>query len=114
MAGNLVKVADLGSAPQAALIENGTILIAAEKRIVALNSSYQARVLFENTDMGLLFPNSIAEDAAGNVFVGMRFFVLQLRQNPDSTYASTWYVPDSCTKTRIEGFQCVCTSRKGA
>jgi hypothetical protein len=112
MPGELVKIANLSSTPNAALIErSGTVLIAAQTQVVALDDSNQVRVLVQNRGMGFLYPNSIAEDLSGNVFVGMRFFVLQLRQNPDSTYAPTWYVPHRCTKTKIEDFQCECIAR---
>jgi hypothetical protein len=112
-AGDLVELADLGSAPNAALIDNNeTVLIAAQTRIIALDPSNHVRVLYQNSDMGLLYTDSIAEDPAGNVLVGMRFFVLRLRPSQDGEFTREWYVPDRCTKTKVVGFHCECTAQK--
>lgn len=107
--GELVEISNLDSAPDAALIDtHGTVLIAAQTRISALDTSNHVRVLFQNSDMALLYPNSIVEDQGGNVVIGMRFFVLQLKLRFDGTYAPAWYVPDRCSKIKVQGSYCVC------
>lgn len=112
--GTLSKIADLGSAPLAALVESsGTVLIAAQTRVLALDPSNEVRVLLLNTDMGLLYPNSIVEDPSGDISIGMRFFVLQLTRESNGQYTPGWYVPDRCTKTEIkDDSRCVCTGKK--
>lgn len=113
-AGTLVLVVDLGSAPGAAMVDkSGTVLIATHTRIVALDSSNKMRVLLQNNDMSLLYPHSIAEDPAGNIFVGMRFFILRLRPGAaGADYTPEWYVHERCAEYAIKESRCVCTSRK--
>ena len=112
-AGNLDQIADLSSAPGAALVEkDGSVLIATQTRIVALDGSNQLRVLFQNNDMSLLYPHSIAEDAAGNIFVGMRYFILRLRRNAGGEYTPQWYAHNRCVKTVIRDSRCVCAANE--
>ena len=111
--GTLVEVADLGSAPNAALVEsNDIVLVAAQTRILALYPSNQLRVLYRNRDMGMLYTNSIAQDSAGNVVIGMRFFVLRLRPRRDGEYEPEWYFPDRCRNARVVGYHCDCFAHK--
>jgi hypothetical protein len=108
-AGSLVEVANLGSAPNAALIQSDeTVLIAAQTRIITLDLSNHVRVLYQNSEMGLLYTNSIAADPTGNVLVGMRFFVLRLRPRQRGEFTPEWYIPDRCTKTKITDYHCEC------
>jgi hypothetical protein len=112
-AGNLVELADLGTAPSAASIEDdGTVMIAATDRILAFNPSNHLRVLYQNRNMGALYTNSIATDPAGNVLVGMRFFVLRLHRRQGGEFTPEWYVPGSCTKTKLVGYDCKCIARE--
>lgn len=113
--GDLVQISNLGTAPDAALIDKqGTVLIAAQTRVAALDNSNHLQILFENGDMAMLYPNSIVEDQSGNVVVGMRFFVLQLQPRSDGAYVPIWYVPDKCSKIKVEGSygsECVCVAQ---
>lgn len=112
-AGNLVELADLGSAPSAALTEDdGTVMIAASDRILAFDPSNHVRVLYKSRDMRALYTNSIATDPAGNVLVGMRFFVLRLHHRPGGEFTPEWYVPSRCTTTRLVGYDCTCIARE--
>jgi ligand-binding sensor domain-containing protein len=109
----LVALADLGSAPNAALIDkNGNVLIAAQTRVIAIDRSNHVRLLYQDSEMGALYTNTIAEDPAGNVFVGMRFFVLRLRRSQNDVYTPEWYVPDRCTKRKVVRFDSVCTANE--
>lgn len=110
---NLVELADLGSAPRAALIEDdGTAMIAASDRILAFDPSNNVRVLYQSRNMGALYTNSIATDPAGNVLVGMRFFVLRLHHRQGGEFTPEWYVPSQCTKTKLVGNDCKCIARE--
>jgi hypothetical protein len=95
--GSLARLVDLGSSPADALAgSNGTVFVAAHTRVVALDSSNQLRVLFQNEEMGILYPNSIAEDPDGNLFVGMRFYVLRLERTATGQYIADWYAHGRC------------------
>jgi hypothetical protein len=108
----LTRIADLGSSPAAALVqENGTVVIAAQTRVLEIDKSNQLRVLLFNQGMHLLYPNSVVEDPSGDIFVGMRFYVLQLRHKPGNNYEPEWYVPGRCIRTEIKDSRCVCTAR---
>jgi len=111
-AGSLVHVVDLGSAPIAALVDkNGTTLIATHKSIIALDSSNKMRVLLQNNDMSLLYPHSIVESSDGNIFVGMRFFILQLKPGAGGDYTPEWYVHERCAEYAVKESRCVCTRK---
>ncbi len=108
--GELVWIADLGSAPAAATFRSdGTLLIATQARVLELTAENQLHVVLQNGGMSLLFPNSIVEGKDGAIFVGMRFYVLQLHREEGHPYDASWYVRSKCVRTKIADFRCVCT-----
>jgi hypothetical protein len=108
--GTLLQIADLGSAPVASVVEdNKTVVIVAQTRVVAIDPANQLHILLLNNDMNLLYPNSVVADSAGNLFVGMRFYILRLKHDGDQ-YQAQWYVPDRCARTEIRDSRCVCTA----
>jgi hypothetical protein len=105
----LIQVSDLGSAPGAAVLqEDGTLLIATERRILKLSPDNRLQELYRNEDMAFYYPGSIAVDQDGVVFVGMRFYVVRLRPRSDGLYSVVWYVRKGCTKVKIEAYDCIC------
>jgi hypothetical protein len=109
--GTLLQIADLGSAPVANLVQdNKTVVIVAQTRVVAIDPSNQMHILLLNNDMNLLYPNSVVADPSGNLFVGMRFYVLRLKHDSGDQYQAQWYVPDRCARTEIRNSLCVCTA----
>lgn len=108
-AGDFVRIADLGSAPAAATFRSGgALLIAAEARVLELTADNQLHVVLQNGGMSLLFPNSIIEGKDGSIFVGMRFYVLELHRGEDHPYEASWFVRSRCVRTKISDFRCVC------
>lgn len=110
--GDLVRIADLGSSPAAAMFRSdGTLLIAAQARVLELTSENKLNVVFQDDNMSLLYPNSIVEGKDGSLFVGMRFYVLQLSRTDDGPFQPAWFVRSKCTKTKISDFRCVCVGK---
>lgn len=108
--GTLVQIADIGSAPVATLVEDDkTVVIVAQTRVLTIDPSNQMHILLLNNDMNLLYPNSVVADAAGNLFVGMRFYILRLKHDSDQ-YHAQWYVPDRCARSEIRDSRCACTA----
>jgi hypothetical protein len=109
--GGLALIAKLGSAPSAAMMEDaGTVLIATHIGVQRLTTDNRLEQLYENRTMELLYPNSIIEDAAGNILVGMRFYTLRLERN-GAGYKPVWYIPSVCRKTRLKVYDCECVGK---
>jgi hypothetical protein len=104
------RIADLGSAPQAATYsKGGAMLISTAKSVMELEPDNRLRKLYEEKEhMPWLYPTSIATDQTGAIFVGMRFYVLRLSPRDSQLYNASWFVPSDCTKTKIQGFDCLC------
>lgn len=92
----LSRIADLGSAPSAVLLENtGSVLVAVSNGVVALRPEGSIVRLYKQDKMPILYPNSITGAESGAIFVGMRFYVLRLQRRADGTYKSTWFEQSS-------------------
>ena len=90
--GELTRIADLDSAPSAALLENnGSVLIAVSNGVVTLRPDGSVVRLYKHEEMPILYPNSIAGAENDAVFVGMRFYVLRLHRGADGKFESTWF-----------------------
>ena len=109
--GTLVLIADIGSEPAAAMMgNNGTVLIATHIGVLQLTTNNGLALLYGNPAMGLLYPNSIIEDVAGSIVVGMRFYALRLERSA-ADYKPIWYVPRACSNTRLKRFDCECVGK---
>ena len=90
--GEITRIADLDSAPYAALPESdGSVLIALSDGVVTLRPDGHVVRLYEQEEMPILYPNSIVGEESDTIFVGMRFYVLRLRRSADGVYESTWF-----------------------
>ncbi len=90
--GELVRIADLDSAPAAAwLQDNGSVLIAVSNGVVSLRPDGRVVRLYKQDVMGMLYPNSVVGQEDNAIFVGMRFYVLRLQRLKDGEYESTWF-----------------------
>jgi hypothetical protein len=107
--GAFVRIADLGSAPGAAMLQkNGTLLIATDTRVLKLSSDNRLWELYRSENMGFFYPHSIVADQHDTVFVGMRFYVLCLKRRTDETYDASWFVQSNCTRVKVKDFDCIC------
>jgi len=90
--GEITRIADLDSAPSAALLENnGSVLIAVSNGVVTLRPDESVVRLYKQEDMPILYPNSVAGEEGDAIYVGMRFYVLRLHRRADGVYESTWF-----------------------
>jgi hypothetical protein len=90
--GEIIRIADLDSAPYAASLENnGSVLIAVSNGVVTLRPDGSAVRLYKQEEMPILYPNSVAGEESDAIYVGMRFYVLRLDRRADGMYESTWF-----------------------
>jgi hypothetical protein len=109
--GALVLIADIGSEPSAAVMgDAGIVFIATHIGVLRLTTDNRLEQLYGNRAMGLLYPNSILEDATGSIVVGMRFYALRLERN-GAGYKPVWYIPLACRKTRLKNYDCECVGK---
>jgi hypothetical protein len=109
--GSLPRVADLGSSPGAASVsEDGTLFIVTQKNVVRFRTASGLEPLYTNRALSALYPNSIVMQKDGRLFVGMRFYVLELMPEKHNPHSATWFVPSECRSMRVKGFDCVCTA----
>lgn len=94
--GEITHIADLDSAPYAALLEsNGSVLVALSNGVIAVRPDGSVVRLYKQEEMPILYPNSIAGEEGDTIFVGMRFYVLRLHSRADGEYESTWFEQSS-------------------
>jgi len=86
------------------------VLIATHIGVLRLTTDNRLEQLYGNRAMGLLYPNSIVEDAAGGIVVGLRFYVLRLERS-GTGYKPVWYIPLACRKTRLKDYDCECVDK---
>jgi hypothetical protein len=109
---SLSLLADLGSSPGAAsLTEGGDLFIATQGKVLMLRRNNKLETLYASTALGALYPNSIVEDKDGMLFVGMRFYVLELLPDASHKYSVKWFTTTACTKAHVKNYDCVCNAR---
>lgn len=64
-------------------------------------------VTIQPTRTSRLYPDSMAIDAAGELWIGMRQFVLRLTPASHG-YRETWLVRESCVHARVADLACIC------
>ena len=90
--GEIIRIADLDSAPSAALLENnGSVLIAVSNGVVTLRPNGSVVRLYKQENMPILYPNSIVGEESETIFVGMRFYVLRLHLGANGIFESSWF-----------------------
>lgn len=90
--GEVSRVADLDSAPYAALLENnGSVLIALSNGVVTLRPDGSVVRFYQQEEMPILYPNSVVGEETDAIFVGMRFYVLGLNRRADGKFEGTWF-----------------------
>jgi hypothetical protein len=109
--GALVPIADVGTEPSAAVMGGaGAVFIATPIGVLQFTTDNRVEQLYGNRAMGFLYPNSIVEDTAGSIVVGMRFYALRLERS-GAGYKPVWYIPLACTKTRLKDYDCECVGK---
>ena len=112
-AGNrkIQTLADLGSAPQAFVVESSdSLLILTIRGLVRVKTSGITEQLLA-TKYQQLYPNSMILLSSGVIYVGMRHFVTRLTPT-ENRYKEEWFVPDNCTQFKERDYDCVCLSKE--
>jgi len=84
----------LSSAPGAAIVEEGgTLLVATSKQLLRIDpASWKTTILVDDAPWHMLYPNSIAVERSGRVFVGMRHGVARFGPNGGAD-SGNWLIP---------------------
>jgi len=88
------EMVDLRAAPEAACLgKDNTLIVATTENLVRVNSSGELSVMLPKVSWGHLYPNSMAIDTRGEVWIGMRQGVVKV-EKAGKTYRTWWFVPD--------------------
>jgi hypothetical protein len=99
----------LDGSPEASTLDaGGRIVIATPKSVLAYYSG-DVHELYSSKE-GLAYPTSVAVDERGDVYVGMRFFVLRLVRSSGGVYRPQWLMSKKCQSFKIVNRICSCTA----
>jgi hypothetical protein len=93
-----------GAPGAAARLSNGDAIFVTTRGIGRVTPSGRVGSLLKR-DLDGLYPESIATDAGGNVYVGIRGAVIRLRAG---AAREEWLVPPGCARFELKGMQCTC------
>jgi hypothetical protein len=99
----------LDGAPSAYTMESdGSILFLTTNGLCRITKSGELQRLFYWPRWtSQQYPNSMAVTIDGNIFIGMRMFVLKLHPNSGG-YKEEWLLPNNCRTFVLQKFDCVC------
>jgi hypothetical protein len=101
-------VADLGGSPEASALDpEGRLVVATPRSVVAVDYTGNVFRLYKSGE-NLIYPTSVVIDSTGNIFVGMRFFVLRLVPGNNAQFQPQWLMPTECKSFRIVKRICTC------
>lgn len=105
----VTQVVDLGTEPQAALLEReGSVLILTSHQLRRLWPDGRMVALCD-VDTSLLSPSTIAVAPGGEVYLGMKQYMARLTLAPSSARCSVeWFVPKDCRRFVDKDLDCVC------
>lgn len=121
------EVADLRGSPEASqVLPDDRILVATPTSVLRVDGNgkietlYQGRKMFfvkgavsyTNADRDeFIYPESIVVDKQGDIYVGMRFFALRVRER-QGKIESEWLMRSECERYKTVGHICSCTGRR--
>jgi hypothetical protein len=99
---------DLGSQPQGFVVKDKDLLVALNNKFLRVSLSGDTKI-FNETGFNSFYPNSMAIDQSGVVYVGARHFVVRFVPIGDS-YREEWLAPQDCQKFSIDEkeLECIC------
>lgn len=103
------KKTPLPGAPGAFVAADDGAYVLTTSDLVKVTKARDVRVV-QPVRTGGLYPDSMAIDATGALWVGMRQFVLRLTPHQDR-YTETWFVPEACQQMEIADLECHCRGR---
>lgn len=103
----------LPGSPKVAIVD-GTdgALVVTNDRLLRVNTA-GAMTLVARLDLSGLYPSSVVRAATGEVFIGMRHFVVRIMGEGDQS-KTTWFVPADCTTFKTRDLKCVCSLPAGS
>ena len=87
----------LGREPDAVVDEPGGSFVVLTSENLFHVTRAGIRLLADVNTVGL-YANSMVQDSQGNLFVGMRHYLLRLAPRPDGTYEPRWYERQRCVE----------------
>ena len=103
---NLQLIAVLDADPVAWLVDGSRLLFITESGLWSTQSAGPARRIYD-AELGHYSPTSLARDANGVFYVGLRHYVLL--QILPAGWRESWYVPSACEKVQLKQHRCQCT-----
>lgn len=104
---DLKTFAELDGSPEAFTKLAGDKALVVTNRGISRISPTGLREPLITSEFGGLYPNSVASTVDGNIYVGMRLFVVRIVYQ-SGKYNEEWLVPESCKHFKIRGLDCVC------
>jgi hypothetical protein len=106
---SLRSIARLGGSPEASTMRpDGQIVVATMHSVLLVDHFGKVHELYKSGE-DLVYPTSVVVDSQGNIFVGMRFFVLQLVPH-NGPYDSQWLMPSRCRSVKQVKSKCICAA----
>jgi hypothetical protein len=107
---SLQFVANLKGSPEASTVRSdGQIVVATMHSVLLVDHFGHVNEIYKSGE-DLVYPTSVVVDGQGNIFVAMRFFVLQLVPN-NGRYDPQWLMPGKCRSVKQVNYRCVCTAK---
>jgi hypothetical protein len=96
----------LDGTPNAWVVNHDGVVILTNSALWLALSNNQVRKLC-SLDLAGLHPNSMVQGSDGDIYIGMRRYVLRLRKD-GSNWIDTWFVQSGCVEAKITGYECKC------
>jgi hypothetical protein len=104
----VTRVADLVGSPEASTVDSdGRFVVATPRSVVAVDRGRNVRELYKSGE-DLTYPTSVVVDANGDIFVGMRFFILRLVPGNNGDYRPQWLMAQECKSFKVVKRTCMC------
>ncbi len=102
------KLTSLEAGPSTFVAAPDGIYVVTSKSLVRVGKDRKL-VTLQPTRTATLYPDSMAIDAAGELWIGMRQFVV--RMTPvGGRFKETWLVRDTCVRATVHNLDCVCAA----
>jgi hypothetical protein len=97
----------LDAAPSTFAATQDVIYVVTTASLVRVTHADRKAKVIQPMRTSSLYPDSMASDDDGTLWIGMRQFVLRLVPNGDQ-FTPTWFVRATCLKARARDLTCVC------
>ena len=96
----------LDAGPSTFVAATDAIYVLTTHSLMRLGKDRKA-VTIQPVQTAQMYPDSMAIDAAGELWIGMRQFVVRMAPNGDR-FKQTWLVREACVHATVHGLECVC------